>query len=71
MFDILDFTAANVLLVLGGLLTSIFLGWVLPREVALEESGLGEGLPFTSWRFVLRYVAPVLLLIVLIAGLLE
>ena len=71
VFEVLDFTAANILLLLGGLLTSIFLGYKLPRGVAAEESGLGEGLAFTTWRFTVRYVAPAVLLVLLIAGLME
>jgi len=71
VFGILDFTAANILLLLGGLLTSIFLGYRLPRDVASEESGLGGGMSFAVWRFSVRYVAPVVLLILLIAGLMS
>jgi SNF family Na+-dependent transporter len=43
------------------------------RRVACSESakGLGGGMSFAVWRFTVRYVAPVVLLILLIAGLMN
>lgn len=71
LFGTLDFLAANILLLLGGLLISIFMGWVVPRRIKLEATGIREGLFFAYWRFMLRFVIPPALLIVLVLGIVE
>jgi len=56
------------LLVLGGILMSVLGGWVMRREALLDATGLTEGLLFGALRLVLRYLAPVALTFVLLAG---
>jgi len=63
IFDMLDYLTANVLLPLGGLLVSIFAGWVMKSEVVKQEFDLA------AWQFsivmvLLRYVAPLGILFV-------
>ena len=67
-FGLSDFTAANVLMPLSALFISLFLGWRIgPRMPAQELSALSPAL--RRLLFVgLRYVCPVGILIVLIAG---
>ncbi|MFQ5982521.1 MAG: sodium-dependent transporter [Woeseiaceae bacterium] len=69
IFDAKDFLAANILLLLGGLLVSIFFGWLVPKQLKLEEIGVSEGAFFTFWRFMIRFVIPPILLISLVMGL--
>ncbi|MEM7708578.1 MAG: sodium-dependent transporter [Pseudomonadota bacterium] len=69
IFDTLDFLAANILLLIGGLLTSLFFGWVVPRSLKQDELGLGDGVLFGFWRVMLRFVIPPILLIALVLGL--
>ena len=67
MFDWIDFITASVLLPLGGLLMSIFVGYVMPREqirVVLKDSMSDRG--FALWYFSLRYIAPPALVVVMI-----
>jgi NSS family neurotransmitter:Na+ symporter len=71
IFDSLDFMAANILLLIGGLLISVFIGWVVPKHIKLDEIGVQEGLFFTFWRFMIRFVIPPVLLIVLVMGIME
>ena len=71
IFDSLDFLAANILLLIGGLLISIFMGWFVPKHIKLEEIGVEEGLFFNFWRFMIRFVIPPVLLIVLVMGITE
>ena len=71
IFTTLDFFAANILLLVGGLLTAIFFGWRVPRAVNLEAIGIGEGLFFSFVKFMLRYVIPVVLVVALIMGITE
>ena len=64
----IDFLSGQVLLPIGGILVAVFAGWVAPRNAMRGElSGLSESL-FDAWRFVVRYVAPILVGGVLILG---
>lgn len=72
LFDLFDFVSSNVLLPIGGMLISIFVGWVLSRSAIDAEVGR----PGRSRRWLvsllvvcLRYVAPVCILIVFLGGL--
>ncbi|MFC4544260.1 sodium-dependent transporter [Halosolutus amylolyticus] len=62
--DAYDLFANNILLIVGGLLLSIFIGWVYAPD-ALEELGQGRGgngLFDTYWITVVRVVVPLVLL---------
>jgi NSS family neurotransmitter:Na+ symporter len=71
IFEALDFLAANILLLLGGLLTAIFFGWFVPRQLKLEEIGISGGILFAFWGFMIRFVVPPVLLIALVMGITE
>jgi len=58
-FDIMDYVTSNILLPLGGLLIAVFTAWLMSRKAIVAELGLGEGLVFQVWLFVVRFVAPV------------
>lgn len=67
-FDLFDYLSSNILLPLGGLLIAILVGYSLPRqEVADALSNRGQlkiaGL-LNGYFFLLRYVTPLLLIIV-------
>lgn len=68
-FDVVDYVASNVLLPAGALLTSLFVGWRLP--LATVEEGLAQSPPLVRRLCVLllRWVCPVALAFVLVAGL--
>lgn len=59
IFDLLDYITANFMLPLGGILVSIFAGWFLSRQLTLDELGMRDGPLHRTWRFLLRYVAPI------------
>ncbi|WP_151446711.1 sodium-dependent transporter [Lacisediminimonas profundi] len=65
-----DRFAVHVLLPLNGLLLAVFIGWAWPRQAATAAAGLRQGLPGRAWHFALRYIAPLLLASVLLAGIL-
>jgi NSS family neurotransmitter:Na+ symporter len=71
IFDTFDFFAANILLLLGGFLTSIFIGWIVPQRTQLAALGVEEGLFFSFWQLVVKFAAPIALLIILVMGLME
>jgi len=71
IFDSLDFLAANILLLIGGLLISVFIGWFVPKQIKLDEIGVDEGLFFNFWQFMIRFVIPPVLIISLVMGIAE
>lgn len=64
LFDLFNVLAANILLPIGGLLLALFVGWRVSRRSLELDLGAGRG--FRVWHFLLRYVTPVAVLIVLI-----
>ena len=67
--DTLDTLAANNLLLVGGALSAIFFGWLVPKALKLEEINVQEGLFFGFWRFMIRFVIPPVLLVSLVEAL--
>lgn len=68
-FDLLDFVTAKLMLPLGGLLVSLFVGWWMKRsDVYAEYSNEGtlRGRFFVAYRFLLRYVAPIAIVLIFI-----
>jgi NSS family neurotransmitter:Na+ symporter len=65
IFDNVDYLTSNIMLPLGGLLITIFAGWVMCRNSTSDELGTSGGL-FKSWRLLARFVAPTGILLVLI-----
>ncbi|ETT60017.1 sodium-dependent transporter [Paenibacillus sp. FSL H8-0457] len=62
-FDWLDFITSNILLPIGGLITTLFAGYFWKK--AADAAGLKAGW-FRIWLFMLRYIAPVLVFLVLL-----
>lgn len=62
-----EYLASNVLLPLGGLFIALFAGWVLPRMVSREEASNLSEWQYRLWRVLVRFVAPVLVFIVLLS----
>ena len=66
-FDIFDYATSTVLMPLGGVFIAIYVGWVLKRSVTEEEfTKGGDNTGYKTWLFLVRYVAPVVLLIIFI-----
>ncbi len=76
IFDFLDTLSANFLMTIGALLLVIFVGWRMSKiEMAAEFTNDGT-LPgmhgvYRYMRFIVRYIAPVVILVILISGLLS
>lgn len=68
-FHSVDFITANILLPLGGLLVALFVGWVMRPEQINHEVKLDSGLLVRMWHFILRYLSPIAVFLVLINGL--
>ena len=72
IFDLMDFLVSNILMPLGCLALSIFTGYVLDKKVALEQLHIDENkksslVLFKAWLFLLRYILPIIILIVCLA----
>ena len=72
IFDFMEFLVSNILMPLGCLALSIFTGYVLDKKVALEQLHIDENkksslVLFKVWLFLLRYVLPIIILIVCLA----
>lgn len=68
LMDIVDFFSANFLMSVGGLLAVIFIGWVVPKQALREyTSHFFNELSFLVWHAIMRYIAPVITIVILIA----
>ena len=65
-FDTMDLLTSNWMLPLGGLLVSIYAGWVLPARNRNAQLSDLNGFWSSTWLFLVRVVAPVLVVIVLL-----
>lgn len=65
-FDILQSLTAEAMLPLAALLVAVFAGWLLSSEKAREELALRSRGSFGAWLWLLRLLAPPLLLILLV-----
>ncbi|MGH8495634.1 MAG: sodium-dependent transporter [Gammaproteobacteria bacterium] len=64
IFDNIDYLASNILLPLGGLLITIFAGWVICRNASADELDVGTSLAYRSWHFLTRFIAPVAVILI-------
>jgi len=71
IFDLLEWFAANILLLTGATFTSIFFGWLVPKQTKLKGLGIQDGTFYAYANFMMRYVIPPVLVVALVLGLLE
>jgi neurotransmitter:Na+ symporter, NSS family len=67
-FDSMDFLATNMMLPLGGVLIALFVGWKLTDDHLGFHHPAGKPFLMQLWRFLLRFVSPVAVLLVLFNG---
>ena len=75
LFDLFDTVASNVLLTVGGLLVVLFVGWKMPKADVFDELTNGGTKRrnvrlFNLFYFLIRYVAPVGVLVLILSNLL-
>lgn len=69
MFDLFDFIVAKILMPLGSLVMCVFLGWVVDEKTVRMEVTNGGTLHtwlYPVWRFIIRYLAPVGIILIFI-----
>lgn len=69
-FDAMDFLVSNLLMPFGALCLSIFTGYIFDKSHAMEELHVDNtpwkvGL-FKAWMFLLRYIIPIIIVVVFI-----
>ncbi|TFB24267.1 sodium-dependent transporter [Filobacillus milosensis] len=64
--DAIDLLTAEYTLLLGGMITSLFVGWRWKKIDALRETGFGESIFGILWLWFVRVIAPAWILILLI-----
>ena len=75
IFDLFDYISANVLMLIGGLIVVIFVGWKLSKQDMRDELTNGGTLHVPDWlinflAFLLRYVAPTAIIIIMVSQML-
>ena len=71
IFDLFDLITASYLMPIGALATTIFLGWFYPKVEVKDEITTGgalKGKLFELYYFILRFVAPIALIVILVSG---
>lgn len=68
-FQLLDAITAELLLPLVSLLLAIFVGWRMRREILRLELYRESQLFFSSWLFLLRYIVPPAIVLILVSAL--
>ncbi|UCG27272.1 MAG: sodium-dependent transporter [Bacteroidales bacterium] len=71
VFGILDFTSANILLPLGGLLIVAFIGWYFGRErvnTELSSEGNLKTRYVSVYMFIVKFIAPIAIALVFLNG---
>ena len=70
LFDIIDFVSASIFLPLSGLFLSLFTGWKLKKALISQELQWNiQSIWYRIWLFVLRFIAPLAILIIFIHSL--
>ena len=62
LFDLFDYVTAKVMLPLGGMLISIFIGWYLDKKIVWQEITNNGTLKVHVYKmiiFILKYIAPI------------
>lgn len=68
ILDTIDGFTGKVMLPLGALLTSLFVGWRVDRRMVQKVTGLSGGW-FALWRFLIAWLCPIAVTIILVTGL--
>ncbi|MFA7745433.1 sodium-dependent transporter [Salinicoccus roseus] len=68
IFDNVDFLVSNIMLPIGALVSTLFVGFVIDKRVTMNQLNVDEGSKmygfYKFWMFMLRFVLPVVILIV-------
>lgn len=66
--DVLIFISSHLLQPVSALLICWLVAWKIPREVSYRQFSLSRHYYFEIWNYLVRYIIPVLMLVILLAG---
>ncbi len=66
--DVLVFVSSHLVQPLVALFICLFVAWKIPREISHKEFALSRHYSYEIWNYLIRYIVPVLLLIVILAA---
>ena len=69
-FDLFDFIVAKLIMPIGGMLICVFLGWIVDEKVLRAEitnMGTLRSPYYPIFRFIIRYLAPICILLIFIS----
>ena len=73
IFDALDYFTTKVMLPISGMSAALFVGWVLRPDIMKGEvnnyGDLGQPWYFPIYKFIIRYLAPAVIILIFINGL--
>ncbi|MEM1379704.1 MAG: sodium-dependent transporter [Pseudomonadota bacterium] len=69
ILDATDKITGSIMLPLGGFLVAIFAGYAVTQSSSREELGFAQESAYQRWRFLIRYVCPTVVGLILIYGL--
>ena len=68
LLDFFDFISNSVLMPIVALMTVIFIGWIMKPSIIIEEVKQSSDFKLEkAWTVIIKYVAPVLLVVILVA----
>ena len=66
--DVLIFVSSHLIQPLVALCVCLFVAWKIPREVSHKELALSRHYSYEIWNYLIRYIVPVLLLVIIFAA---
>ena len=66
--DVLVFVSSHLIQPFVALFMCLFVAWKIPREISHKEFALSKHYSYEIWNYLIRYIVPVLLLIVILAA---
>ena len=69
--DVMDYFSTKILLPVGGLLIAVFAGWVVKKEATRDELTSLNGLAYEVWHFLIRFVVPPAVGVILVMGIMS
>lgn len=68
ILDLLDFISNSVMMPIAALLTCVFVGWIIKPQTLIDEVRVSARFRLANvWSVVIKYIAPVTLVVILIA----
>jgi len=69
IFDLMDYSVANVMIPLNALLIVLFCAWIMKTNIVEQEFSNSRSSFYMPWLIIIKFVAPVGILAVLLMGL--